>query len=64
MDPHHFKSFFNRGFVYDKLNNFSSAILDYNAAINISHNNQYAYYNRGITYFKLKQYDKAIEDFS
>lgn len=27
LDPRHFKAFFNRGFAYDKLRDFTSAIV-------------------------------------
>jgi hypothetical protein len=31
--PNHFKALFNRGFAYDKLGQFESAIEDYSTAI-------------------------------
>jgi len=62
--PLHFKARFNRGFAYDKLQEFEKAIEDYTVAIELDPENAYAWYNRGISHDRAGQYMSAISDFT
>ena len=53
-----------RDSAYYRLQDYNSAIKDYDKAIQINNNYLKAYYNRGLSYASLEDYDKAIEDFS
>lgn len=64
-DPHHVKSYYNRGRIYDVvLGQYQDAVDEYTKAIQIETNDCDLYYNRGIVYVRLKQYDNGIKDFS
>ena len=46
------------------MNNYSSAALDCNKAIDLDKKNAAAYYNRGLVYLNTEKYQLAIEDFN
>jgi tetratricopeptide (TPR) repeat protein len=56
--------YYNRGLVYDELQEYNKALADYTKAIKL--NKEYAnpYNNRGNLYLKLKDYDKALADYN
>ncbi len=56
--------FYNRGWVYERMNDSEKAEKDYSAAIEINRGHADALYNRGLIYLKGKRYDLAIKDFS
>lgn len=58
------KGFYNRGCIYQILDEDSLAILDYNKALKLNSDYSDAYYNRGIIYEESGNYDKALEDYN
>ena len=56
--------FYNRGWVFEKMNDSVKAEKDYSTAIEINRGHADALYNRGLIYLKSKRYDLAIKDFS
>ncbi|KAL9649924.1 hypothetical protein ABK040_003046 [Willaertia magna] len=56
--------YFERGILYNKLDNYQSAIKDFTTTIQLDPNFIDAYFNRGfINHRKLKLFEKAIEDY-
>jgi tetratricopeptide (TPR) repeat protein len=53
-----------RGRAYYELNNFESALLDYNKAIELKPEWAEAYNSRGLVYFQTHNITSAIKDFS
>jgi tetratricopeptide (TPR) repeat protein len=53
-----------RGTSLYNLKKYDEAIKDYNKAIVIIPQNEFAFYNRGLARFAKKEYDKAIEDYN
>lgn len=57
-------AYFERGYVYyKKLNDFISALDDYNMAIELRPTNYDFYLKRGLVYEELKNYRSAINDY-
>jgi tetratricopeptide (TPR) repeat protein len=56
--------FYNRGWIYEQMNDSAKAEKDYSTAIEINKGHADALYNRGLIYLKSKRYDLAIKDFS
>ena len=56
--------FYNRGWVFEQMNDSAKAERDYSTAIEINKGHADALYNRGLIYLKSKRYDLAIKDFS
>ncbi|MGF1675961.1 MAG: tetratricopeptide repeat protein [Rivularia sp. (in: cyanobacteria)] len=53
----------NRGVFYSNQENWKSALVDYNQAIEINPNYFDAYFNRALVYSLQKQYELALADF-
>ena len=58
------KAYFNRGFVFNKIEKFEFAISDYTRAVELEPQNPFTYFNRAIAFEKINDYEKAIEDLS
>lgn len=58
------KGYYNRGCVYQLLDDDSLAIRDYSKAIKLNPDYADAYYNRGILYEEAEKYDPALSDYS
>lgn len=56
--------YYNRGLVYQYINQYNIAIEDYSKAIIIKTNHVSSILNRGIVYHSMKEYKKSIVDFS
>ena len=56
--------FYNRGWIYEKMNDAVKAEKDYSAAIKLDKGHVDALYNRGLIYLKSKRYALAVRDFS
>ena len=56
-------SFFNRGITNSRLQDFHSAIQDFDKAIELEPKRPTSYYNRGLTKYKMKDYEKALLDY-
>jgi len=63
VDPGYAVAYYNRGWTYCHLKQYSKAIVDYDKAIELYPNYVSAYFMRGWTYSRLKQYTRAIQDF-
>jgi len=63
LNPNLAEAYFNRGFAYDKLNQYERAIEDYNRAIELNPEFTDAYNGRGVAYGEKGGFDSAIEDF-
>ena len=63
LDPYNYKSYNNRGCIYDYLGQHEKAIKDYSKSIELNPNEFTMYINRGLTYHSMKQYKLAIQDF-
>jgi hypothetical protein len=61
INPDHYRSFDNRGKVYDRLGDYKKAIDDFTKAIEIKSNYAWAYYNRGVAPANQWDYDKERE---
>lgn len=57
------KGYYNRGCVYQVVNNDSLAIRDYSKAIRLNSDYVDAYYNRGIIYEEQEKYNLALSDY-
>lgn len=55
-------AYYNRAKVYESINYFDSAILDYGKAIALKPDFAAAYNNRGILYYLQKKYELALPD--
>ena len=53
-----------RGAIYYRLNDFNSAVADFNKAITLNPSDYRSYYNRGLAHIKLNDFRKAVADFS
>lgn len=58
------KGYYNRGCVYQLIDDDSLAIRDYSLAIKLNPDYADAYYNRGILYEEAEMYDPALSDYS
>ncbi|BAZ08591.1 TPR domain protein [Calothrix sp. NIES-4071] len=56
--------YFFRGTAYVYKKDYNRAIVDYNQALKLDPNYDYAYYNRGLAYYNKKDYDRAIADYN
>lgn len=56
--------YYNRGCIFEQLNDPAKAVKDYSAAIDINSEHTDALYNRGLIYLNDGKYELAIEDFS
>ena len=54
----------NRGSAFLGMNNYESAIEDYNQAIAHRPDWAKAYFGRGLVYFEMGRYERAIDDYS
>jgi tetratricopeptide (TPR) repeat protein len=54
----------NRGLTYRKLNDYSSAIVDFDRALELDPDYAWAYANRGITHRFNHNYELALQDFN
>ena len=63
LDPYNYKSYNNRGCIYDYLGQHEKAIKDYSKSIELNPNEFTMYINRGLTYYNLKKYKLAVQDF-
>ena len=62
LQPDYASAYNNRGLVYEKLEHYDKAILDYNKALKLE-NSAIAYYNRGNTYYEMEEYNNALQDY-
>ena len=62
LNPEHAQLYFNRGTVYDKMDEFNSAIGDYTKAIQLKPDAVESYVNRGIDHGLKGEADLAIEN--
>lgn len=53
----------NRAKAYQELNNFPSALEDWNQVLQLNPKQADAYLNRGVIYYKQAEYPEALEDF-
>jgi len=58
------KSFFRRGYLHEKNENYERAISDYSSAIKINPEYEEAYFFRGYLRYILEDYEGSIEDYS
>jgi putative inorganic carbon (hco3(-)) transporter len=63
LAPTDAKSFYMLGEFYQNINATDEAITNYQTAINLKSNYDYAYFALGKIYFSQKKYDKASADF-
>lgn len=56
--------YYNRGNLYNKMQNYMAAIEDYNKAIKLQPDIAEAYYNKGLTLLLLKDNEKACPNLS
>jgi tetratricopeptide (TPR) repeat protein len=54
----------NRGVLYNHRGDYTAAIADFEAALELDPAASAAYVNRGNAYFHSRQFDRAIEDYS
>lgn len=64
LEPANSMAYYNRGIIYQKLQNTGLAILDYSKAISLKPDYVSAYINRGNVYDTIKNVDLAIADYS
>lgn len=62
LDPNYADAYLMRGYVYNALGEFGSAIQDYDEAIGLGQG-YIVFANRGVAYSRLGQYERAIQDF-
>ena len=62
--PNEFIAYANRGYAYYHIEDYDSALNDYNKVIQINPNKAFFYNERGHVYYGLKNYNKAIEDYT
>lgn len=62
--PKNVYALYNKGCVYLKIGNLTSAISSFSAAINEKNDFGEAYYNRGLVYLQLGNKEKGISDLS
>lgn len=60
--PNFAKAYVLRGQYYKSINNFPSALKDYNKSISINNNYADAYIQRGILYYEVKDFIKSETD--
>ncbi len=63
INPEHIDAYTNRSLSYSALKEFSLALRDLDAAIDIAPNDIMVRYYKGITFVKMKRYAEAIEIF-
>jgi len=56
--------YYNRGNLYNKMQNYMAALKDYDKAISLQPNLAEAYYNKGLTLLLLKDNEKACPNLS
>ncbi len=59
IEPSNPHNYFQLGLLYIRLNDFSSAIKEYNKALNLDFKSPTIYFNMGYAYAKLKKYKEA-----
>ena len=59
IEPSNPHNYFQLGLLYIRLNDFSSAIREYNKALNLDFKSPTIYFNMGYAYAQLKNYKKA-----
>ncbi|MBI5196250.1 MAG: tetratricopeptide repeat protein [Nitrospirae bacterium] len=64
INPRSAKAYYNRGLVWDYMNEMEKAIADYTMALEIDKECIDAYFNRGTILSKKGNYDLAISDFT
>ncbi len=64
VEPNKAENYYYRGFYKNVLNEFSSALIDYNKAIILEPINYEYYFSRGKNYFGLNDFKKSIIDFT
>ena len=57
-------NYYLRALTYHKMQQYSAAIQDFDAAIKITPGSANAFFGRGLTYYAQKAFDKAADDFS
>lgn len=63
IEPSNPHNYFQLGLLYIRLNDFSSAIKEYNKALSLDFKSPTIYFNMGYAYAKLKKYKEAEEMF-
>ena len=64
MYPDRADSYFNRGLVYQGLEQYIKAINDYTKAIRLNPYDTATYNNRGYSYYNLGQYEEALKNYA
>lgn len=64
LNPENASAYSIRGAIYYRLNNFNSALADFNLAIRFNSSDYRTYYNRGLVYVNLNNYQMAAQDFN
>lgn len=63
LNPNLAKTYFKRGTINLKIDDFVAAMADFESAIRINPDFGKAYFNRGITKYKLRDVQGGFEDF-
>lgn len=63
LDPEEAMTYYNRGVVQHKRQNYRQAIADYDKAIELDPGLAMAYSNRGVAHYNLRDYQQAIADY-
>ena len=63
LNPANATAYSIRGAIYYRLNDYNSAIADFNKAVELNPGDYRNYYNRGLARVKLNDFSKAAEDF-
>jgi len=64
INPNQSAAFYNRGNVYNDLNDHEHALHDYSEAIRLAPQDTDALVNRGQLYYRKEKYDLALPDFN
>ncbi|MBD3879654.1 MAG: tetratricopeptide repeat protein [Quinella sp. 1Q5] len=64
LSPDNATAYSIRGAIHYKLNDFNSALADFNKAIEFNYSDYKNFYNRGLAYVKLNDYRRAAQDFN
>ncbi|MCX6159950.1 MAG: tetratricopeptide repeat protein, partial [Ignavibacteriae bacterium] len=63
LKPNDTIAFFNKGVVYDAIENPWQAIKEYDEVVKRDPRLAKAYYNRGAAYERVADYDRALQDY-